>query len=150
IGQAAGRFAQHRFAKRGVIDRIDPEAARVFDSAGADRFTRPSRGPTMRRLAIAIVAGQLIVAGARANDMTMMIAGGQCLAAQVASQSIACGPPPKIVYVALPNGIIIFNVGLADGRVYGFVGDRDFQPKPESYELFLKRIRLARVAEGVT
>jgi hypothetical protein len=92
----------------------------------------------------------MLAAGARAQNATLTIASGHCEAVQVAGRSVDCAPPSKIVYSALPNGIILFNVPLADGRVFGFVGDHDSQPKPELYVLDLKRVRLARGSEEGT
>ena len=107
-------------------------------------------GLTMRQLAIAIIAMHMDVVGAKAADTTITIVGGSCQSVEVASQQVACGSPSSVVYSALPNGIVLFNVPLADGRVCGFVGDRDSQPKPEVYVLYLKRVRLARGSEGGT
>ncbi len=104
----------------------------------------------MRRLAIAILAGQMVVVSAKAADTTVTIVGGHCQSIQVASRSTECGSPASVVYSALPNGIVLFNVPLADGRVYGFIGERDSQPKPELYVLNLKRVRLARGREEGT
>jgi hypothetical protein len=102
----------------------------------------------MRRLAIAIVAAQCVVTGASAVDMKIVLASGHCESAQVASRPVACGSPNKVIYTMLSNGIVLFNVALADGRLYGFVGERDAQPKPELYVLYLRRVRLNRGEEG--
>jgi hypothetical protein len=43
----------------------------------------------------------------------------------------------------LPNGHVLLTVGLKDGRVLSFVGEKDSQPNLEEYWLYLSRVRIA-------
>ncbi len=48
-----------------------------------------------------------------------------------------------MIYVQLPNGHVLFTVGLKDRRVLSFVGEKDSQPNLEEYWLYLSRVRIA-------
>jgi hypothetical protein len=104
----------------------------------------------MRRFALAATVMPMFAAGLAAQGVTMTTIGGDCRIIQIASRSAACAAPAMAVYTRLPNDTIAINVPLADERVLGFVGDRDAQPKPEQYVLYVKRVRIAKGAEQGT
>ena len=105
----------------------------------------------MKRFAVAVAVIPFLATVAKAaQEWTVIVVTGNCQVLQIASQSTACATPASAVYTSLPNGIVLFDVPLADGRVYGFVGDRDAQPKREQYVLYLKRVRLANGPEPGT
>jgi hypothetical protein len=103
----------------------------------------------MKRFGLTIaVVHMLVSGGARALETTVI--SGSCLIVQMASKSTTCATPATVVYMSLPNGVIVFNVPLSDNSVPAFVGDRDSQPKPEEYVLYLKRVRIAHGSEQET
>lgn len=83
------------------------------------------------------------VAGAQPSKPTT-VAGtkGQCEEVELAGQISKCKPDSGIIYMQLPNGNVLFTFALDDGRMASFVGEKDSQPRPEEYHLYLSRIRI--------
>jgi hypothetical protein len=67
---------------------------------------------------------------------------GTCRVLTVAGRPAACTANPHVIYTALSNGRVMYGIGLEDGRVLGFVGESDRQPRPEEYWLYLARVRV--------
>lgn len=88
-------------------------------------------------------------AHAQSPGSTTMIIPGRCQSATVNGRAVRCGANPRVVYMNLPNGITMLNVALADGRVLAFVGDRDRQPRPEEYWLYLTRVRMGTSGQSL-
>lgn len=109
----------------------------------------------MFRLTLAVAAAFLVWAGggqgayAQSPGSTMTIISGRCQSAMVNGRAVRCGDNPKVVFSNLPNGISMLNVALADGRVLAFVGDRDRQPRPEEYWLYLTRVRMGTAGQSL-
>ena len=111
------------------------------------------------RLRILVVMTFLVWAGCQAEaqaqsqgaqGITTVIISGRCQLALVNSKPVRCGPNTRLVYDALPNGIVMINVALADGRILAFVGDHDRQPRPEEYWLHLTRVRMGTSGQSLT
>ena len=68
---------------------------------------------------------------------------GACAKVQISSRTALCTDPAKLLYSASPNGIVMFTIILKNNVVVSFVGDRDSQPSPENYTLYLSRVRVA-------
>jgi hypothetical protein len=102
----------------------------------------------MNRNCIVIIASLAFIGGARAENATIIAIRGDCQVVQIANRTASCPPDSSVIYSNLPNGITLFNVPLSDGRVLGFIGDRDSQISAEEYVLYLRRVRLARGAES--
>jgi hypothetical protein len=73
---------------------------------------------------------------------------GACRTLAVDSKAMACTSRASVVYAALPNGRVVFSIPLSDGRLLGFVGEQDEQPRPEEYRLFLSRVRIGTRASS--
>jgi hypothetical protein len=86
------------------------------------------------------------LAGAAEQLTTIASVGGVCEQVLVAGQPNTCVFKPGerksgVIYMQFPNGHVVFTVGLKDGRLLTFVGERDSQPNPEKYWLYLSRVR---------
>jgi hypothetical protein len=73
---------------------------------------------------------------------TTAAVGGICQNVLVAGQRTTCSST-GVIYMQLPNGRVLFTVGLADRSVMSFVGEKDSQPNPEQYWLYLSRVRIS-------
>jgi hypothetical protein len=51
-----------------------------------------------------------------------------------------------LVYMHLPNGRALLTLGLIGGRFLSFVGEKDSQPEPTKYWLYLSRVRFGSKA----
>jgi hypothetical protein len=67
---------------------------------------------------------------------------GTCENISLAGTPARCAPGAGVIYSVLPNGRVLITFPLADGRVASFVGEKDSQPRPEQYFLYLSRIRI--------
>ena len=85
---------------------------------------------------------------AEGSIQTIVEIPGDCTIVQLAGKSMACAPGASVIYTALENGIIMFNLSLSNDQVLSFVGDHDNQPRAEEYMLFLRRIRVGTGAQN--
>jgi hypothetical protein len=95
-------------------------------------------------LAAGLVSSPL--AGASGALSTIAVIDGICEQVLVAGHPSACVFKPGerqsgVIYMQFPNGHVMFSVGLKDGRLLSFVGEKDSQPNPEKYWLYLSRVR---------
>ena len=76
-------------------------------------------------------------------DIEIMLGShGSCDELIIAGKKDSCTPDNSVLYTHLRNGRALITVGTADGRVVGFVGEKDSQPQPQVYWLYLSRIRI--------
>jgi hypothetical protein len=66
---------------------------------------------------------------------------GQCEELTLAGVPSKCAGS-GLIYMHLRNGRVLFTVGIDDGRAASFIGERDSQPRPEAYYLYLSRVRI--------
>ena len=72
----------------------------------------------------------------------MAVIKGNCERVSLADVALQCAPGSGLIYTILSNGRALFTFQLADGRTASFVGEKDSQPRPEEYYLYLSRIRI--------
>ncbi len=82
------------------------------------------------------------IAAAPPDIDTLASVGGVCQAMQLAGRAVTCQKVRGIIYTHYRHGTVMLSIGLDDGRIMGFVADRDDQPRPEDYWLYLSRIRI--------
>jgi hypothetical protein len=75
---------------------------------------------------------------------------GECVRISLAGTPAKCSPGGGVLYSVLPNGRVLITFPLDDGRVASFVGEKDSQPRPETYYLYLSRIRIASKGSDFT
>ena len=98
--------------------------------------------------AVALLAcSPALAADEPAAEPVVVRISGTCRSVMVSGRPSACSRPVGVVYFALPNGRILLNIPLADGRTLAFVAENDRQPKPEEYWMYLSRVRLGTAAE---
>lgn len=79
---------------------------------------------------------------AAASPTTVLGIKGKCESVLLAGIESKCARGSGVVFMVLPNGRAIFSFALEDGRVASFVGEKDSQPRPEDYHLYLSRFRI--------
>jgi hypothetical protein len=101
----------------------------------------------MKWLCVAIAAAHSPVVHGDAQPKQIVKIPGSCVVAQLAGNSVTCATNTGVIFVVLSNGVAMFNIPLADDRVLAFVGERDAQPAPGEYALYLQRVRLGLNAQ---
>jgi len=81
------------------------------------------------------------------NVDTVATSGGTCSNVIVANSNSGCvlgsdGTESGVIYTHIDNGTVLITVGLNSTTVLSFVGEKDSQPNPGDYVLYLSRIRL--------
>jgi len=105
------------------------------------------------RLATSVLLLAAVYSGALAEPSTVTtVAGikGQCEVVSLAGIDAKCALGSGVIYSSLSNGRVLFSFALSDGRVVSFVGEKDSQPRPEEYFLYLSRVRVASKGSGFT
>jgi len=73
---------------------------------------------------------------------------GACEIFVVAGVTTPC-PPKGVMYAHLTNGRVLISVALPSEEVLSFVGEKDSQPRPEEYWLYLSRVRIGSSASDI-
>lgn len=93
----------------------------------------------MKRLILCLALVGLPMAPARARAVIGAIQ-GRCLELTLAGKNAGCAGPMTIIYAILGNGRTMIGVPAADGRVIDFVAEKDAQPTPGSYFMYLAQV----------
>ena len=93
----------------------------------------------MKRFALCLALIGMPAASAHAQA-TIAAIQGRCLGLTLAGKDAACAGGTPIMYADLGNGRTMIGVSAADGRVIDFVADKDAQPTPGSYFMYLARV----------
>jgi hypothetical protein len=85
-----------------------------------------------------------IVAHAQQSAAPTTLVGikGECQKISLAGNPSNCAPGGGVLYSVLQNGRALITFPLDDGRMASFVGEKDSQPNPETYYLYLSRVRI--------
>jgi hypothetical protein len=118
----------------------------------ADHISPVCRGVAVRSLFASIMP--LLIAGVahsqQVDPTTIVSVKGQCEAISLAGVAAQCPPGGGVVYSVLGNGRVLLTFAIGDGRTASFVGEKDSQPRPETYYLYLSRIRIASSGSDFT
>lgn len=85
---------------------------------------------------------------ASAQIDTMAAVHGSCEIFIVAGIQTPC-PPKGVMYSHLTNGRVLLSVALPNEQILSFVGEKDSQPRPEEYWLYLSRVRIGSRATEI-
>jgi hypothetical protein len=100
------------------------------------------------RFVFLVVCVSLPVLTVKAEDIKVVSISGACQRVELFSKPAQCALGSPAIYMALPNGIVMFQFSLDDQSAVAFAGDRDSQPEPEEYTLYVKRVRISRSVQG--
>jgi hypothetical protein len=67
---------------------------------------------------------------------------GSCKSLKIAGHPSPCTNAKGIIYTHYRHGVVMLSVGVNDGRIMAFVAEKDAQPAPGDYWLYLARIRI--------
>ena len=104
----------------------------------------------MRMIAMVCAVVLLLTPPLHAGEGINVGISGTCVSVAIGGKPVRCNAKPFVLYTALPNGRVLYNVALSDGRVMAFVGESDKQPRPEEYWLYLTRVRIAQGPQNVS
>jgi len=103
-------------------------------------------------VAAACMIGLAFVGKAEADGFVWTLAdvSGVCEKVIVNGRSDTCSQKADggsgLIYTHLPNGRVFLTLGLVGGRILSFVGEKDSQPEPTKYWLYLSRVRFGSKA----
>ena len=104
------------------------------------------RAPVMfAALAAIFVTGAVGMSGpALAQDVdTLVTIKGSCVSVDVPNTNATCAAITGVLFTHLRNGRALITFALGNGHAGSFIGEKDSQPKPELYYLYLSRFRIA-------
>jgi hypothetical protein len=97
----------------------------------------------MKTTMLALLAGIAFTAPAMAKPDLDTIVGvnGACSALTLAGRDTGCTSSKGLLYMHFAHGVVTLSVGADDGRMIAFVSEKDAQPSPGKYWLYLTRVR---------
>lgn len=70
---------------------------------------------------------------------------GSCRTVIIAGKLDRCTNIAQVKYSLLDNGRAMLAFVVGGGRVIAFVSEKDAQPQPQTYYMYLSRVRIARL-----
>lgn len=109
------------------------------------RFRHLSRARmTMFCLAATLIGAVSMSGPVLAQDVdTLVTIKGSCVSVDVPNTNAMCAAIPGVLFTHLRNGRALITFALDNGHAGSFIGEKDSQPKPELYYLYLSRFRIA-------
>jgi hypothetical protein len=92
----------------------------------------------------------LAAAPAYAEEKASVTVIGTCKTVIIAGKPDHCMEVPQVTYSLLDNGRAMLAFVIGDGRLVAFVSEKDAQPRPQNYYMYLSRVRIATMGSQFT
>ena len=85
-----------------------------------------------------------------AEETANIVVKGTCRTVVVAGKPDHCPDIPQVTYSRLDNGRALLGFMIGGGRLLAFVSEKDAQPAPATYYMYLSRVRIATLSSEFT